>query len=319
MKSTGAKRTFVRHRMLNGVYTTFKLGVLTIEAMTLGIIIFVIFREYLSGEILIQCSSSVIYPNASQPQIRTREYQIKLDPKQFADRLSTTKQWMETAQSASANLELSGIAIKSSVRTQYQLDASACYTRRYFRVRNYHAGLKRSTSTIDIKVNSMFHEKACNYPLWPAEGIHEDRVVQKCEEDVHQCKRSKYSRGTRISFPEFHEYETCYDLAKLFPYDFTHLRTWELQNKVKIDSTEYWWIGNYDGVVSDMNFTFSFTLRYPTVDEALSESSLPNGGELSIRVYTRDSGYSEHWDEESLAEIERIWNSLIHKYGNKEC
>jgi hypothetical protein len=294
-----------------------KVTILISEVVVLGFLISLLLGKYYAGEILIQCSSSVALNPKQTSLLHTREYQIKLDPKTFADRTTTIENWMRTVFSTNAHMEI--IPLQSFVRTQYQLDASACHTRRYFRVRNYHFGSKQGTSTVDIKVNSMFHEKACAYPLWPADDIPEETITQKCEEDVHECKQPKYSRGTRLSLPEFRAYETCYDLVKLFPYDFTHLRMWELQNKVKIDSTEYWWLGKVDAMMGEIKFTFSFTLRYPSVEEAIFERVVPTGGELSIRVYTRDKGASDQWDEESIVEIERIWRALISKYGNKEC
>jgi hypothetical protein len=256
-------------------------------------------------------------PSAAQTDTiaNTKEYQIQLEfPDAFYPRLAEVEDWMNSINAASVYLNLTMKDLQEKPHNQFLLDASKCHAgSEHYRVRSF---LTETTQTIGAKSNAQTKEAAAKYPYWPGSAFL-DNSFQKLENDVHAC-HEKYSRETRISFESPRDYSYCVDLVVLFPWNFDGLSNDELLNPIKSKSFEYWWLGEFSGVMDGMKYQIEFTLQYQTEEALMNESEPPSYAEWSIRTFAENAGFSEEWNIDADNDARNIWNAMQTMYGNAE-
>lgn len=241
----------------------------------------------------------------------TIEYQVT-ELKEIHNRSETIKTWMELINEHSKYLNLRGG--EEFIRSEFSINIGNCYfpdKDALFRVREVLSGDNKGKSTFDIKSNAYFQFSAARLPYWPAfDFLHASS--QKCEKDVHECD-SKYSRESRITLPSPPEFRVCGDLFQYFPFTGVGKNAFDQPVSPKLKS--FWWIYSIKGEVETSSYEISFTLKYPDEESALHGTVPPIDGEWSVRISTRNRGYSNSWDDEFKEDIENIYWKLARSIG----
>jgi len=259
--------------------------------------------------ILLPCNKSYDTPDQDSLIRITKEYQVTLNVSLIDHRADFIDQWVKVWNEASQFIQVDGDSMKTYTRTQWYLDATVCGSDLEFRVRHYDNG--KDNTTIDIKSSDTGGAKTCHEPLWPR-SKYLDNSTQKCEIDVHDKGYDKYCRESRVKFDEYTDFETCGELADLFPWAFEDLRPFEWDIPVPIlerRGIQYWWLGSFKGEEQGVKYKFSSTLRYHTIQERVEDNG-PSSGEWSIRVYSNDEGYSDDWNEEVVDDVSNAFEAI---------
>jgi len=261
-------------------------------------------------------SPTLVVPTLQNSLLKhSQEYQLKLDVEQWTNRDEMLRIWNQAVMELNPTFNLTGRKIKEVIWEEYKLDATECKSDATFRVRDYVA---KGKTTIDIKENAEDdEEKACSYPFWPSSKLLE-KSSQKCEEDIHKCFR-KFSRKTKVEFRNITSFHTCLDLVTVYPWAFGSLDMYHLENKLLIEKNRSpWWVASLSGRIDDTKFGIEFTLEYDTMEEALNPTHPPKSGEWSIRIFTRQSGFSTDWDEKIVSETNKLWEEMGARFGGPD-
>merc|ERR1712137_259507 len=242
-----------------------------------------------------------------------REYQLSLDVSPITNRSDFVESWVHEWNKASTYIQLDPTGLISATRTQFYLDTTQCNLEQEFRVRNFGSG--DVVASLDIK-SSDTSKSTCNSPFWP-QDIFVANSTQKCERDIHESGFSKYSRISKIHFDEVRSFNTCVDLATYFPWAFAELRPFQWNLPVVINEkrqVQYWWSGEIKGTEKGVKYKLESSLRYHNIEER-EEESTPSLGELSIRIFSNDGGYSDDWNQEIIEDVENAWQFMKNKFS----
>jgi len=260
-----------------------------------------------------KCHSQYEVPTQNELIKFSREYQITLDVSPITNRSDFVESWVHEWNKASKYIQLDIEDLAAATRTQYYLDVSQCNLDHEFRVRNFDSG--EVVASVDIK-SSESSKSTCNSPFWPRDEF-VDNSTQKCELDKHDSGFQKYSRISKIHLNEVRSFNTCADLATYFPWAFADLRPYQWNLPVLVNEkrqVQYWWSGEIKGKAKGVKYKLESSLRYHNPEER-EEETTPSLGELSIRIFTNDGGYSEEWNEKIVEDVENAWQILLNKFS----
>ena len=250
----------------------------------------------------------------------TTEFQIKLpNLSEWKSRESEMKKWMETFEEASSYFSLEDSIPASNIRGQYYVDTDGsdrCGINHEIRVREYISGSQEGATTVDIKGNKKIEFLARRLPFWPAPE-YVDQSSQKCEKDVH-AHDHKYSRETRITMDSPVTFETCLDVAKLFPYAYDVKMNVAMHDLKVSSSRDYWMVQEFAGYLdNDTKYKVAFTLKYDSLKDAQNDHK-PHSGEWSIRIYALKDGNSLQYNQNVVDDVTQAWRALISTYDADE-
>ena len=251
-------------------------------------------------------------PNYFGPLIRnTTEYQIKLIPADWSHREARVEEWMSVVAANNKFFLPDEAHMKTSCRHQWDLHLNDCGTSVQIRARSYYDGDEVGLFYADTKANSR-DLSVCAEPFDGA-SKYLLNTSQKCERDVHECPGDdKHSRETRIFFQDYEPpMETCGQCAELFPDVFADLSASDMDNATPTKAHTYWWVREYEGYLNaSTRYLIAFTVSYSKQEDTIDPVHYPYYGEWSIRLHTLGDGLVDQWDEEVVAETEKMYQAL---------
>ena len=243
----------------------------------------------------------------------TSEFQIDLECNDaWIDREEQMDRWMETFEKNCKYFYMDEVTEEvTAVRLQYYekiKGKSACDCSTEIRVREYVSGVP-SVVIVDAKGNHQKEQDAFYLPYTPSNKYFANST-QKCEHDRHQDKKDdKYSRETRVVFPEGKVFSTCADIVDVYP-DIEIDKKY-YSNPIEHKTVSPWFVREYSGVMDgDTKFKVAFTLDYTSVDNAETGREACKSGEWSIRLFTKQNGTTHEYNEDVLSAVESAWQVI---------
>eukprot|EP00339_Tiarina_fusa_P010886 CAMPEP_0117020296 /NCGR_PEP_ID=MMETSP0472-20121206/15449_1 /TAXON_ID=693140 ORGANISM="Tiarina fusus, Strain LIS" /NCGR_SAMPLE_ID=MMETSP0472 /ASSEMBLY_ACC=CAM_ASM_000603 /LENGTH=235 /DNA_ID=CAMNT_0004725469 /DNA_START=250 /DNA_END=960 /DNA_ORIENTATION=- len=229
-------------------------------------------------------------------------------------------EWMTFFAEKSKYFTLQGAYPKKSSKIEYKIDMSGperCNSDFVVHTEEYIDGYVGDLFAVNLKGESMNKEEAFYLPLWPT-SKYQARSTQRCERDEYQCT-NLFTRSSKVTFSQPKELTTCKDIAEIYPRAFDVNGT-DFQNPIAVESQQIWFTQAYSGYLSvDTKYKISFDLKYPTVNGALFEDSIPTKGVWSVRLYSLEDGEQNLWNNDVVKDITTAWLKLINEFGDGYC
>lgn len=228
-------------------------------------------------------------------------------------------------------LSINRTAALVSIREQfhYTVKKKKCGVKYDIRGRHYVEGYKAGVRYYDIKFSNETLDVACGSrdlrprPYYPLNLVAD--TTAKCEHDIHVCK-DKWSLETRLVFNETVPYlpyiMNCRDVVTLWPWAIPDMekQNYTLNELKQGRKLHYWWVVYFKGTIGDGDsetiYQINFTLKYQTIEDAVSGENLQDGSEFSIKIFTKDGGMSEEYDKDTYKWAEQLYNDLADEFGS---
>jgi len=244
----------------------------------------------------------------------TREYQIDLDRDYFKrNRNQKVDEFLAWLRASSNGLfDISREDMLEEIYHRYSYGGYAKHL--IIRVRDFVYGPRKGMTTLDFKIRegetmvSMLNLEGSI----PAKPWYESAVL-KVEQDIHACD-TRWSRGSRIFLDHSPVLDTIADYAMYFP-DVYKLGTFEPESPLKLQGFNVftWQLSSLATLPNGLHYKLTFTFTFKTLEEAINPetSVMKKDGELSLRLYADNLGWSRTFNPEHLEFVNDLYEKMI--------
>ena len=238
----------------------------------------------------------------------TVEAQIALNPKpDWTYREDMIAKWIDAMNKYSKYMQFSRETALVDMYVQGHLSTNKCGAIHSLSCR-VRKEVQTDVTTIDIKIDRGSKEASCSQPFWPSEQYY-NASRQKCEEDLHPCFH-KFTRGTSVTIDEHRDFETCGDVADIFPEAYHYLKDSDRGKSISISGRSLWWRLRWKGVAGNhMHYEITFTILY-LAPLSCVESGVCDiyEGEWSLRFYSEGD---QTWEKDVVEDFQNTFYNLV--------